>query len=75
MNINLSGSLNIFKLFAKPSLCLPHCTVPTFNELPIPLTKALEKDGRKVNIKAVVLDKDDCFAVPQTNEVYGPYRV
>lgn len=75
MNLNLSASLNIFKLIANPSLCLPHATVSTFKDLPIPLDSAFQKKGVKVDIKAVVLDKDDCFAVPETNEVYEQYQV
>ncbi|KUI60815.1 Phosphatidylglycerophosphatase GEP4, mitochondrial [Cytospora mali] len=76
MNLNLSASLNIFKLLANPSLCLPHATISTFKDLPIPLNLAFEKKGQaaKVDIKAVVLDKDDCFAYPETNEVYKPYH-
>ncbi|ROT39274.1 HAD-superfamily phosphatase [Sodiomyces alkalinus F11] len=73
MNLNLSGTLNIFKLIARPSLCLPHHTVSTFNDLPIPLNKAFE-GHRKADIRAVVLDKDDCFAKPHTNEVHHPYE-
>ncbi|KAI1390809.1 HAD-superfamily phosphatase [Hypoxylon trugodes] len=73
MNLNLSGTINIFKLFLKPSLCLPHVSVSTFNEIPSPLEKAFEGQGRKPNIKAVVLDKDDCFAYPDTNEIYPSY--
>jgi phosphatidylglycerophosphatase GEP4 len=75
MNLNLSASLNIFKLLFKPSLCLPHHTASTFNELPIPLDKGLQATGRKANIKAVVLDKDDCFAYPDSIEVYPAYKV
>lgn len=75
MNLNLSASLNVFKLLANPSLCLPHATVPTFKDLPIPLDSAFQTTGSKVGIKAIVLDKDDCFAVPETNEVYKPYQV
>ncbi|SPJ72535.1 related to Phosphatidylglycerophosphatase GEP4, mitochondrial [Fusarium torulosum] len=74
LNLNLSASLNITRLIFKPSLCLPHHTVSTFNELPIPLEKGLQKDGRKVEIKAVVLDKDDCFAYPDSVEVYDSYK-
>ncbi|KFA55103.1 hypothetical protein S40293_03529 [Stachybotrys chartarum IBT 40293] len=74
MNLNLSASLNITKLVFKPSLCLPHHTVSTFNDLPIPLDKALTREGRDVRIKAVVLDKDDCFAIPDTSEVHKPYK-
>ncbi|KAI6362542.1 hypothetical protein MCOR25_006177 [Pyricularia grisea] len=76
MNLNLSASLNIFKLIANPALCLPHATVNTFNDLPLPLGKALKggKDGAEVDIKAVVLDKDDCFAYPETNGIHEPYK-
>lgn len=72
MNLNLSGFLSAFKLVAKPSLCLPHATVSTFGDLPSPLERAFEK---KCTIKAVVLDKDDCFAYPDTNQIHPPYAV
>lgn len=75
MNLNLSGVLSVFKLAARPSLCLPHATVSTFNDLPSPLDRAFEAQGKKSNIKAVVLDKDDCFAYPDTNEIYPTYTV
>lgn len=77
-SFNVSATLNIFKVFARPSLCLPQATISSFNELPIPLNKAFakySKNGEEVNIKAVILDKDDCFAVPHENEVYKPYKV
>ncbi|KAJ9148324.1 hypothetical protein NKR23_g5168 [Pleurostoma richardsiae] len=76
MNLNLSASLNIFKLITKPSLCLPHATVSSFNDLPIPLDRAFEKKGehRNVDIRAVILDKDDCFAYPEKNEVFSAYK-
>lgn len=78
--MNISGTLNVFRLLRDPTLCLPQHTVPTFNHLPIPLSKAFPrkegKDGEKqVDIRAVVLDKDNCFAVPHTDEVYQPYKV
>ncbi|KAI1813525.1 HAD-superfamily phosphatase [Poronia punctata] len=73
LNLNLSGFLNVFRLITKPSLCLPHATVSTFSELPSPLDKAFESRETKSHIKAVVLDKDDCFAYPDTNEVHPPY--
>lgn len=75
VNLNLSASLNIFKLLTNPSLCLPHAAISTFRDLPIPLDSAFKNKGVKVEIKAVVLDKDDCFAVPETNEVHKPYQV
>lgn len=77
ITMNVSGTLSFFRLFRDPSLCLPHHTVSTFNHLPIPLSRAFTKaDGeKKVDIRAVVLDKDNCFAVPKENEVYKPYTV
>ena len=75
--MNVSGTLSFFRLFRDPSLCLPHHTVSTFNHLPIPLSRAFTKvDGEeKIDIRAVVLDKDNCFAVPKENEVFKPYTV
>jgi len=75
MNLNLSASVNIFKLFAKPSLCLPHATISTFEDLPVPLDQLFAQKGRAVDIRAVVLDKDDCFAYPDKSEVYDAYKV
>ncbi|OAG02041.1 HAD-superfamily phosphatase [Paraphaeosphaeria sporulosa] len=74
--MNISGTLNVFRLIREPALCLPQHTVSTFNHLPVPLSKAFpRKDGEKeVDIKAVVLDKDNCFAIPHTNEVHKPYH-
>ncbi|KAI9860749.1 MAG: hypothetical protein M1813_005672 [Trichoglossum hirsutum] len=72
--MNISASLNIFKLIRDPSLCLPHSSISTFNNLPIPLSKAFGNQNGAKNIKAVVLDKDNCFAAPHENTVYKPYN-
>ncbi|KAF1921323.1 mitochondrial PGP phosphatase [Ampelomyces quisqualis] len=77
--MNISGTLNVFRLLRDPTLCLPQHTVPTFNHLPIPLSKAFArkdgaKDGKEVEIQAIVLDKDNCFAVPHSDEIHPPYH-
>jgi hypothetical protein len=81
---NISGTLSAFRLLRDPSLCLPHHTIPTFASLPVPLSPALAQsthaggDGTKrapPDIRAVVLDKDNCFAVPHSNEIYPAYEV
>ncbi|KAF2106240.1 mitochondrial PGP phosphatase [Lophiotrema nucula] len=74
--MSLSWTLNVFRLVRDPTLCLPQHTVSTFNHLPIPLSKAFpKKDGQKeVDIRAVILDKDNCFAIPHSNEVHKPYQ-
>lgn len=75
MNLNLSASANAARLLLSPGLCLPHHTLSTFNDLPIPLGKGLLARGIEADIRAVVLDKDDCFARPDATDVYGPYKV
>ncbi|KAK7540410.1 mitochondrial PGP phosphatase [Phyllosticta citricarpa] len=73
---NLSGTLNVLRLLRDPALCLPHYTCATFNNLPIPLSKAFPgQNGEKdADIRAVILDKDNCFATPHTNHVYPKYK-
>lgn len=71
-NLNLSGSLNILRLFANPTLCLPHHTVSSFDKIPLPLSEAFRTatGDKKPDIRAVVLDKDNCFAIPHENEIF-----
>ncbi|KAL8735982.1 MAG: hypothetical protein Q9166_000544 [cf. Caloplaca sp. 2 TL-2023] len=69
--MNTSATLNAFRLIKNPALCLPHATISTFNDLPVPLSNAFR--ALKPDIRAVVLDKDNCFAVPRENVVYKPY--
>jgi len=75
-HLNLSGTLNILRLFANPALCLPHYTVPSFDKLPIPLSEAFKTGTgeKKPDIRALVLDKDNCFAVPHANDIYPAYQ-
>ena len=74
---NLSGTLSSLSLLFRPSLCIPQAAVRNFNELPLPLSRAFDDDKRfgKVNIRAVVLDKDDCFARPGENEIAPEFKV
>ena len=74
-NFNVSATLNIFRVLFRPTLCLPQATISTFNQLPIPLDKAFATKHGKTDIKAVVLDKDNCFAQPGKDEVYKEYEV
>ncbi|KAK4505580.1 hypothetical protein PRZ48_003543 [Zasmidium cellare] len=77
--MNISGTFNIFRLLTNPSLCLPHHTISTFDQLPIPLSQAFinRKNGpektKNPDIRAVVLDKDNCFSIPKQNEIYPAY--
>jgi phosphatidylglycerophosphatase GEP4 len=72
-NLNLSGSLNILRLFANPALCLPHHTVSSFDKIPVPLSEAFttsKTDNKRPDIRAIVLDKDNCFAIPHQNDIF-----
>lgn len=62
--MNISGTFNALRLLYNPRLCMPQMTVPTFNDLPIPLGP---------DIKAVVLDKDNCFCYPHENKIWHDY--
>lgn len=75
--MNVSATLSAFKLLVKPSFCMPHATVPTFDSILLPISKILAaaNGGKEPDIRAVVLDKDNCFAKPHANTVYKPYVV
>jgi phosphatidylglycerophosphatase GEP4 len=73
---NLSATLNLFRTFTNPALALPHHTVSTFEHLPIPISTALRtRVGKEADIRAVILDKDNCFAAPHALDVYPAYNV
>lgn len=66
--MNISGTVNALRILYNPSLFLPHVTVSTFNDLPIPL-----KVPGGEEIKVVLVDKDNCFAKPHSNQVWPEY--
>ena len=75
--MNVSAVFNAFRILVKPTLLLPHAIFTTFDEIPIPVGKAFAaaNGGVPPDIKAVVLDKDNCFAKPRHNTIYEPYYV
>jgi len=72
--MNLSGTLNAFKLLFNPGLCLPHCSISTFNDIPVPLSRAFRHGEKEADIRVVILDKDNCFAIPHQDGIHPPYR-
>ncbi|KAF8450027.1 mitochondrial PGP phosphatase [Kalaharituber pfeilii] len=77
MGFNLSATLNALRALKSPTLLLPHGTVSSFDQIPYPLSSAfahVSPDGKPPDIRAVVLDKDNCFAIPHHLEVYGQYK-
>lgn len=69
LSLNLSATLNVLRLLYQPSLCLPHAKVPTFDKLQIPFTFP------QTEIRAVVLDKDNCFAKDHDDKVWPAYEL
>ncbi|KAG8530337.1 uncharacterized protein KY384_004839 [Bacidia gigantensis] len=67
--MNLSGTRNAFRLFTRPSLAIPHITVPTFDKIQVPIAY---QDWPE--IKAVVLDRDNTFAVKGSIYVHKQYK-
>ena len=75
--MNLSGTIGFFKFLGNPPLGLPHATVNTFRDIPVEISKILvtANGGKPPDIRAIVLDKDNCFAKAKENVVYKPYEV
>ncbi|KAG0669716.1 hypothetical protein C6P40_004562 [Pichia californica] len=65
---NLSATLNIARLAFNPQLCMPHQVIATFNNLQVPISIP------DSNIKAIVLDKDNCFAKAHDDKVWPEYH-
>lgn len=65
VGFNLSATLNVARLFKDPKLCIPSIKYANFNEIQLPLPS---------HIKAIVLDKDNCFAKPHDDKVWPEYQ-
>ena len=76
LSMNIPAILGIFRVIRQPSLCLPHHTVPTFADIPGPIESVFKHTaGRELRIKAIVLDKDNCFAAPNQDQVHPSCQV
>ena len=80
--INLSGTINMFRLLYAPKLARPHVVLHQFSDLTFPLGKCVATNVKKKygvdvepDIRAVVIDKDNCFAKPHSLEVWPAYKV
>ncbi|KAG4407866.1 hypothetical protein JTP64_003402 [Candida tropicalis] len=71
LGFNLSATVNVSRLLYNPSLCLPHLTVKSFDQLTIPFKIP---NHPQVQIKGVVLDKDNCFAKDHDDKVWPEYE-
>ena len=80
--MNLSGTINIFRLLYAPKLARPHVILNQFSDLTFPLGKCIAMTVQKQygvdvkpDIRAVVIDKDNCIAKPHSLDVWPAYQV
>jgi phosphatidylglycerophosphatase GEP4 len=81
--MNLSGTINTFRLLYAPRLARPHVVLSQFSELTFPLGRCIAAnikrhhgvDVPEPDIRAVVIDKDNCIARPHALEVWPAYQV
>ncbi|KAK9449698.1 mitochondrial PGP phosphatase-domain-containing protein [Limtongia smithiae] len=67
MPVNLPAALATFSALTRPTRLLPALSLATFGDVPVPIVIP----GR--DIRAVVLDKDNCFAAADALEVHAAY--
>ncbi|KAK9247615.1 mitochondrial PGP phosphatase [Lipomyces tetrasporus] len=73
-SFNFSATMHVFYLLTQPQHLIPALRIPTFADLPIPLSHALSTGGIRPDIRALVLDKDNCFAAPDSSVIYPAYK-
>jgi len=81
--MNLSGTINTFRLVYAPKLARPHVILSQFNELTFPLSRCIVNNVKRQygvdvpepDIRAVVIDKDNCISKPHSLEVWPAYKV
>jgi phosphatidylglycerophosphatase GEP4 len=81
--MNLSGTINTFRLLYAPRLARSHVVLNQFSELTFPLGKCIAQNVKKnygidvpePDIRAIVIDKDNCIARPHALEVWPAYKV
>jgi phosphatidylglycerophosphatase GEP4 len=81
--MNLSGTINTFRLLYAPRLARPHVVLSQFSDLTFPLKNCISANVRmkygieipEPDIRAVVIDKDNCIARPHSLELWPAYKV
>lgn len=72
--MNIPAITCAIRTLANPTLCLPHASIPNLSHLPIPISRAfVDSSSKEPDIRAVVLDKDNTFAIPKANTVHPSY--
>ncbi|WBW75029.1 phosphatidylglycerol phosphate phosphatase Gep4 [Schizosaccharomyces osmophilus] len=70
MLVNWEGIRAFFQTVKRPRTLLPHVKFPSFTNVPVGISSHLSNAYcRPVDIRGIVLDKDDCITVPNKNEI------
>ena len=80
--MNLSGTINAFRLLYAPKLARPHVILNQFNDLTFPLGRSIAANVKAIygvdvpapDIRAVVIDKDNCISLPHSLELWPAYK-
>jgi phosphatidylglycerophosphatase GEP4 len=81
--MNLSGTINTFRILYAPKLARPHVVLSQFSDLTFPVSRCIVANVKRLHgidvpepdIRAVVIDKDNCIAKPHSLEVWPAYKV
>src|SRR5262245_30390659 len=81
--MNLSGTVNAFRVLYAPRLSRPHVILHQFSDITFPLGQCIRRnvkerygiDSPAPDIRAVVIDKDNCIALPHSLEIWPAYKV
>lgn len=79
--MNIGAILPSICALFRPSLLIPHITVGTFADIPDHLSSSLKNSIKSphfhldVDIRAIVIDKDNCISIPKKLELYDAYKV
>ncbi|CCJ30982.1 unnamed protein product [Pneumocystis jirovecii] len=78
--MNIGAILPSICALFRPSLLIPHITVGTFADIPDHLSSSLKNSIKSphfhldVDIRAIVIDKDNCISIPKKLELYDAYK-
>ncbi|EPX70963.1 uncharacterized protein SOCG_01184 [Schizosaccharomyces octosporus yFS286] len=70
MLVNWEGIRAFFHSVKRPRTLLPHAKFPSFTDVPVSISQHLSNAyGRPVDIRGIVLDKDDCITIPNKQNI------
>ncbi|KTW29681.1 HAD phosphatase, family IIIA [Pneumocystis carinii B80] len=77
--MNIRAIIPCFSSLFNPSLLVPHLIINNFSQIPINISQTLKLhfthlSDSDINIKALILDKDNCITIPGDLNLYSSYN-